>query len=109
IDPKTGILGRRLFLSQESIMPDTKLEALRQSRTLHPHPDQVCDPLSSLVGCPSLTHVIWCKSNMNSCDACALMGILSPMRPPCLRSRVQPFTPHKLPGNTLASSDCCRN
>ncbi|HTD19937.1 MAG TPA: helix-turn-helix domain-containing protein [Ktedonobacteraceae bacterium] len=26
-------------------MSDTKLEALRQSRTLHPHPDQVCDPL----------------------------------------------------------------
>jgi transposase len=45
IDLKTGILGRRLFLSQESIMSDTKLEALRQSRTLHPHPDQVCDPL----------------------------------------------------------------
>jgi transposase len=26
-------------------MSDTKLEALRQSRTLHPHPDQVRDPL----------------------------------------------------------------
>jgi transposase len=26
-------------------MSDEKLSALRQSHTLHPHPDQVCDPL----------------------------------------------------------------
>jgi len=34
-----------MFLSQESIMSDEKLKALRQSHALHPHPDQVRDPL----------------------------------------------------------------
>jgi transposase len=42
---KMGILERRTFLSQESIMPDEKLKALRLSHALHPHPDQVQDPL----------------------------------------------------------------
>jgi transposase len=40
-----GILERRTFLSWESIMSDEKLKALRQSHALHPHPDQVQDPL----------------------------------------------------------------
>jgi transposase len=42
---KMVILERRTFLSQESIMSDEKLKALRQSHALHPHPDQVRDPL----------------------------------------------------------------
>ena len=42
---KKVILERRTFLSWESIMSDEKLKALRQSHTLHPHPDQVRDPL----------------------------------------------------------------
>src|SRR5260221_10900459 len=45
ISQKRGILARRTFLSQESIMSDEKLKALRQSHALHPHPDQVRDPL----------------------------------------------------------------
>src|SRR2546427_1944570 len=42
---RTGILARRSFPSEESIMSDEKLRALRESHTLHPHPDQVRDPL----------------------------------------------------------------
>jgi transposase len=45
IDPKKGILARRTFPSQESIMSEEKLKNLRQSHALHPHPDQVRDPL----------------------------------------------------------------
>jgi transposase len=45
IGPKTVILERRSFLSKESVMSDEKLVALRHSHTLHPHPDQVRDPL----------------------------------------------------------------
>jgi transposase len=45
IDQKRGILTRKTFLSQESIMSDEKLKALGQSHALHPHPDQVQDPL----------------------------------------------------------------
>jgi transposase len=42
---KTVILRRRTILARESSMSDEKLKALRQSHTLHPHPDQVRDPL----------------------------------------------------------------
>ncbi len=42
---KMGILERRTFPSQESIMSDEKLRALRQSHALHPHPEGVRDPL----------------------------------------------------------------
>jgi transposase len=45
IQSRTGILPRRTFPSQELMMSDEKLRALRQSRTLHPHPEQVRDPL----------------------------------------------------------------
>ncbi len=45
IDPKTGILTRSTFLSWGSVMSDEKLVALRHAHTLHPHPDQVRDPL----------------------------------------------------------------
>ncbi len=45
IDQKRGILTRKTFLSQESIMSDEKLKALGQSHALHPHPYQVQDPL----------------------------------------------------------------
>lgn len=45
IDPKTVILGRNTLSSLEVIMADEKLRTLRQSHTLHPHPDQVRDPL----------------------------------------------------------------
>lgn len=39
------ILARSILLSRESSMSDEKLKALRESHTLHPHPDQVRDPL----------------------------------------------------------------
>jgi transposase len=42
---KSVILARSILLSRESSMSDEKLKALRQSHTLHPHPDQVRDPL----------------------------------------------------------------
>ena len=45
IDPKTGILARSTFLSWGLLMSDEKLVALRHAHTLHPHPDQVRDPL----------------------------------------------------------------
>jgi transposase len=45
IYPQTVILGRNALPSQEVIMSDEKLGNLRQSHTLHPHPDQVRDPL----------------------------------------------------------------
>ncbi len=45
IRPRIAILESRTFPSQESIMSDEKLRALRQSHTLHPRPDQVRDPL----------------------------------------------------------------
>jgi transposase len=45
IRAKTGILTPSTFFSQELMMSDEKLRALRQSRTLHPHPEQVRDPL----------------------------------------------------------------
>jgi transposase len=45
IRQKMAILERRTFLSQESIMSDEKLKALRQSHALHPHPEGVRDPL----------------------------------------------------------------
>src|SRR5258708_1620193 len=45
IGQKIAILARRTFLPQESIMSDEKPKALHQSHALHPHPDQVRDPL----------------------------------------------------------------
>jgi len=45
IGQKMALLESRTFLPQESIMSDEKLKALRQSHALHPHPDQVRDPL----------------------------------------------------------------
>ncbi len=45
IGQQMAILARRTFPSQESIMSDEKLKSLRQSHALHPHPDQVRDPL----------------------------------------------------------------
>jgi transposase len=45
IGQKMVILASRTFPSQESIMSDEKLKALRQSHALHPHPDRVRDPL----------------------------------------------------------------
>jgi transposase len=39
------ILEAIRILSQETFMSDEKLAILRQSHTLHPHPDQVRDPL----------------------------------------------------------------
>jgi transposase len=40
-----GILETTHVLAQEMFMSDEKLTLLRQSHTLHPHPDQVRDPL----------------------------------------------------------------
>ncbi len=45
IDRQTVILERRTLPFQEVIMSEEKLRVLRQSHTLHPHPDQVRDPL----------------------------------------------------------------
>lgn len=45
IDPKTGILASSTFLSWGLVMSDEKLVVLRHAHTLHPHPDQVHDPL----------------------------------------------------------------
>jgi len=45
IELQTVILERRNLPLQEVIMSDEKLRTLRQSHTLHPHPDQVRDPL----------------------------------------------------------------
>jgi hypothetical protein len=45
IRAKSDILTTRTFPAQEVMMSDEKLRALRQSRTLHPHPEQVRDPL----------------------------------------------------------------
>jgi transposase len=45
IGSRTGILTSRTFFFEEWLMPDEKLKALRESRTLHPHPEQVRDPL----------------------------------------------------------------
>jgi transposase len=44
-DPSMGILELRSILVQEMVMPDEKLLFLRQSHTLHPHSEQVRDPL----------------------------------------------------------------
>src|SRR5437660_10523761 len=40
-----SILETTSVLAQEMFMSDEKLALLRQSHTLHPHPDQVRDPL----------------------------------------------------------------
>jgi transposase len=45
IGSRTGILTSTTFLFEELLMPDEKLKALRESRTVHPHPEQVHDPL----------------------------------------------------------------
>ena len=45
IGSQTVLLESSSFLAKESIMSDEKLVALRQAHTLHPHPDQVRDPL----------------------------------------------------------------
>ena len=105
IRARTGILARRTFPSQESIMSDEKLRALHESHTLHPHPSGCAIP-SLPVDRPSLTQVTWCKSNMNSCGGCVWMAIPSRMRLRCLRSPAQPFTPHSPPGNRLGSAAC---
>ena len=42
---RTGILISRTLPSLELIMSDEKLRALRKYRSLHPHPEQVRDPL----------------------------------------------------------------
>jgi transposase len=45
IGVRTGILTSRTLLFEELLMPDEKLKVLRASRTLHPHPEAVRDPL----------------------------------------------------------------
>jgi transposase len=45
IRARSAILPSRTFPSEELSMSDEKLRALRQSHTLHPHPEQVRDPL----------------------------------------------------------------
>jgi transposase len=40
-----GILEPTIVLVQEIFMPDEKLPFLRQSHSLHPHPEEVRDPL----------------------------------------------------------------
>jgi hypothetical protein len=40
-----GILEATIVLVQETFMSDEKLAILRQSHTLHPHPEGVRDPL----------------------------------------------------------------
>jgi transposase len=40
-----GILEPKIILAQEIFMSDEKLTFLRQSHTLHPHPERVRDPL----------------------------------------------------------------
>jgi hypothetical protein len=40
-----GILEPAIVLTQEIFMSDEKLTILRQSHTLHPHPEEVRDPL----------------------------------------------------------------
>src|SRR6266853_4008173 len=40
-----GILEPAIVLTQETFMSDEKLAILRQSHTLHPHPEEVRDPL----------------------------------------------------------------
>ncbi len=45
IDWQMVILDSTVVVSQEWIMSDEKLKALRQSHALHPHPDPVRDPL----------------------------------------------------------------
>ncbi len=45
IDSKKVILERTISLAKESGMSDEKLVALRHSHTLHPHAEQVRDPL----------------------------------------------------------------
>jgi transposase len=45
IGTRTGILTSRTLLFEELLMPDEKLKVLRASRTLHPHPEAVRDPL----------------------------------------------------------------
>ena len=40
-----GILELTIVLIQETFMSDEKLAILRQSHTLHPHPEEVRDPL----------------------------------------------------------------
>jgi transposase len=42
---KSVILTSSILFSRESSMADEKLKALRESHTLHPHPDQMRDPL----------------------------------------------------------------
>ncbi len=44
-DRAMGILEPAIVLTQETNMSDEKLALLRQSHTLHPHPDAVRDPL----------------------------------------------------------------
>src|SRR5215472_12825515 len=44
-DRTRGILGRTSILVEEMFMADEKLTFLRQSHTLHPHPERVRDPL----------------------------------------------------------------
>jgi transposase len=44
-DRAKGILELTSVLVQEMFMPDEKLTFLRQSHTLHPHPEKVRDPL----------------------------------------------------------------
>ena len=39
------ILKTPVILSEESCMSDEKLAILRQSHTLHPHPEGVCEPV----------------------------------------------------------------
>src|SRR5438477_5425103 len=41
----TSILETPNVLAQEIVMSDEKLALLRQSHTLHPHPEKVRDPL----------------------------------------------------------------
>jgi transposase len=45
IATQSAILARSILLAREPGMSDEKLKALRQSHTLHPHPDQVRAPL----------------------------------------------------------------
>jgi len=55
------ILELTIVLVQEIFMSDEKLTFLRQSHSLHPHPEEVRDPLFTS-GSPFSTPATWCKS-----------------------------------------------
>jgi len=101
----TSILETTNGLAQEMVMSDEKLALLRQSHTLHPHPERVRDPLF-LSGSPFFDPRDLVQVKYELLRRVRVDGSSVAQATALFALSVRPFTQPKPPGNKRASRAC---